>query len=375
MSKYKKLIGFICFISITLGGFAFYNTFAKSSNPKVEFKNIQGDSEFLSSIKIDGTLYSANHYLSSSFSFIDNDFVYPKDENFIDKLDKGYNITYNNALDNYRGFLRGKSPYQTFKETDEHIVYTSMARDIYLSDYENNSILISVLEKDTEEASDHRLSAPKDLSGHVSLEHTYINYPNMYVALRDMNHLNVYSLNLEQENLLFNKVNNLYQESNSNLIVYPRYSNTIGESYLELYEETGESDIIYLYNFETDNLTLVPTSDEVENPVVVTEETNIYVVDSSLNNYELYEVDIENDKLNLITSLQSIDLEDSESGELSFASPSFIIDGKLYSEINTPNKALIQINDIKTGELLYGGALETNDSGLSASIYQFDINK
>ena len=71
---------------------------------------------------------------SSTFDFMDNQFIFPDDESLFEKLDDTYIATYNKIMNRYRSFARGKSPYANYSESEDQIVYVDMQRNTDFSD-------------------------------------------------------------------------------------------------------------------------------------------------------------------------------------------------------------------------------------------------
>lgn len=384
MTRYSKLIGFIFFAIITLGTYGITQVIAESNRPKAETTTIEGDDSYLTPIHFKGSIYgnsflSSSYLSSSSFEFIDNHFIFPENQSLSEKLDDGYNATYNRLMSEHRSFLRGKSPYGTYAETDDQVIYVSMKRDMDFSDHRNNSTVVSVLNKATEEETAYTLSPPEELGDIVILEDTYVSYPDIYFTFSAADQLSVYSLSLEERTPAFTKIRELYQELGTDITSYQGYDSSIDIRYLELYDATQNNSVMttsHLYDYESNQITSIPSSVDLVEPKVVTDDDQIYMLDVYLENYQIYKVDSVNDTLEPLTKMQLVPYEEDDSSDYVQITPYSIVDGALYSVLSTNNQELIQVNDIQTGELLYGGSVETTgkyENQTKASIYDFNI--
>ena len=67
-------------------------------------------------------------------------------------------------------------------------------------------ILLSVLDKSSEEEKSYTLSPPEDLGDIINLDDVYINFPSIHFTFNTEGQLSVYSLDLDEETPTFAKV-------------------------------------------------------------------------------------------------------------------------------------------------------------------------
>lgn len=381
MTRYSKLIGFIFFAVVTLGTYGINQITAKSNRPEAEFVTIEGDAAYLTPVHAKGDIYGDHFMSSSSFDFMDNQFIFPDDESLFEKLDDTYIATYNKIMNRYRSFARGKSPYANYSESEDQIVYVDMQRNTDFSDPQNNAILLSVLDKSSEEEKSYTLSPPEDLGDIINLDDVYINFPSIHFTFNTEGQLSVYSLDLDEETPTFTKVREISQDISTDIDAYPGLDASIDYKYLEIYDAQANDTIMtvsHLYDYESDQIIPMPSYTDLIEPKVITDGDQIYMLDGYFENYQIYEVDSVNDTLELITKMQIAPYEENDSNDYVQIIPYSIVDGALYSVLSTNNQEIIQVNDIQNGELLYGGSLETTGKykdQTKASIYDFNISQ
>lgn len=381
MTRYSKLIGFIFFAMVTLGTYGINQIVVGSNKTEAEFVTIEGDDAYLNPVHAKGDIYGNYFMSSSSFDFIDNQFIFPDDKSLFEKLDNTYIATYNKIMDRYRSFARGKYPYAYYSESEDQIVYVDMQRNTDFSDPQNNAILLSVLDKSSEEEKSYTLSPPEDLGGIINLDDVYINFPSIHFTFNTEGQLSVYSLDLEEVTPTFTKVREISQDISTDIDAYPGLDASIDHKYLEIYDAQTTDAIMtvsHLYDYESDQIIPMPSYTDLIEPKVVTNGDQIYMLDGYFEDYKIYEVDSVNDTLEPLTKMQLVPFEENDSNDYVQITPHSIVDGALYSVLSTNNQEIIQVNDIQNGELLYGGSLETTGKykdQTKANFYDFNINQ
>ncbi|SFK18815.1 hypothetical protein SAMN04488569_101438 [Marinilactibacillus piezotolerans] len=377
MSKYLKLIAFLSFTVVTMSVYSIMQAMAQSVEP-LELITLEGDETYADDLYLAGYVNSDVNTLNPGFTYGHGKFNYVADLSFFNQLDHSLNPLVNELTNEYRSFLRGKSPYATFKESETQIVYTGTAADVYWSGELDNQLIISVLDKLTSEETSYTLSLPEDSenSSYLDVRDTYIQYPNMYFTIgsynvaTESNEFNIYAVNLEAAEPQLELIRSIDPQLNEvNGGDYEQQN--LDSRYLELtsvdYETTGQpvSGELYIYDYIEDKMLNIPDLETLNSPRILSSAAGLFILNPTEQKYEAYQADTATDPV----SLSKVS-EISSSGSNSQLIPSFISNGLLYSyeesytDITSQigNYTInIQINDLNTGEVVYRGEFVSPD--------------
>lgn len=390
MAKYTKLIGTIIFTLITFSVYSISQG-QNSTNQTLTLSTIEGDPSYIDDLYLAGYAFTNTDSADPSFVYQNGDFTFLEELSFLDKIDYSTNPLINKIKDKHASFLRGKSPYATFEENKERIIYASSRSDIYWSKSTVNQLSVSVLEKSTNKETTGVFSLPDNLqkSDFMNLRDVYITYPKIYFTVGTSNPstnteaLSVLSVDLEDSEPKLKLVREFDSEFNdTNNGNYTGLS-TSNSRYLNLnstyYSDEGEPTVskMALYDYSEDKILDIPDLEKLSSPAVLKAEDGLYIADAAEHGYTIYKADTAKSPV----ALSKI-TEISGSAESSTLYPTFIFKDSLYSYeeiyVDKNSTSFIQTNDLETGELTYRGELTSNNKkaeNVYFSLTEFEVSE
>ncbi|MFC6464681.1 hypothetical protein ACFP65_06745 [Marinilactibacillus sp. GCM10026970] len=382
MKKYTKLFAFSLFSIAFLSVYCISQVVAKPGNIDLVFTTFEGDDTYLEPLVLTGFASSNPNETDPRFTYKDGQFSYQKQQSLLKNIDRVNNPRIDSLRENYRSFVRGKSPFSYYNETEDLVIYTNTNYETYWqsNDY---SIEVSILNKNDESVSEHTLKLPEDESNIFTLESVSINYPNIYYLINRSEELKLYSTNLTDNNPTLTLEQNFTDQLGPNTTSYSMFnSNDANDIFLELgtLVATGsyssyETQLSHLYNYDTGDILEIDTIQNEDTLNTVFNEDDIYLYGETEDYFTLQQVTFEGGG-----SKDTIEFEkqrlpqrkNSEEDDLYYDTIG-IRDGILYTSISDYQENLsrqgIQVNDIQTGELLYFGMIEPNDVDVWSSNY------
>lgn len=405
MNKQTKLFGLMAFIAICFIGFGVYRAFSANDTLDVKLTTTEGDDSHFSSIAFSGNVYSTNiGYSQESFTYMGDELVYLDDLFWFEQMDQEFNPKVNHLIKNHRSFMRGKSRRSNqYLDSPTHLIYTGMLQDVDWTQYNNNTLNLAVLDKETEEEQNYDVTLDNQttVASYIEIVSSYLNYPELTLITNEQDAAGdytsdwfAYTIDLTQPTETIHPDVNLTEELNATgSIIKTAVSATQTGRYVPLgvmdqlddYYEGDLSTIeYYIYDNQTKEVTAVPSFEENDTLVLSDGET-IYVGKDLGETIELNELNMDSEALNLIGS---IDMVTPTIGRTQYDTYGhyyqpylFIADEKLYAyeedysqDISLPT---FQVSDISTQDTLFSGVLELKDSELAEdyqiSLYQYDF--
>lgn len=319
MTKYTKLISFFAICSLVLFGFHFYQAQTQSSELEVELVIEEGQKEELDHLQFLGNAFEYDSYSSTSFEYKDGNVSYMTDLSLFKNMDFSFTAGMNRYIEDYRSFMRGKARLSNlFTETEDYLVYTGMQSDVNWRSFNDNSLTISLLNKETKEESTHEVLLTGGSYHSHSVVAAYIDYPKLTIAAQaadenlDINWL-IYSFNLNDPEEELSPVSNLGRTSESSSIHFS-HSQTKNERFFlfRTVEPGGTDEYDYLvdmiptgsfiYDTQTEEVKELPSFEDGET-VILTESDTVLVGNDLGDTIEWNEWDFEGETLtNLGTS-------------------------------------------------------------------------
>lgn len=182
MTKYSKLISIVALCLIILFGFSIYQAQAQSGAPEIELVTEEGDSAQLDLLHTVANIYDyASYNRSTSYEFKNGEFENIDNQSVIQRMDYTFSSAINRYIEDYRSFMRGKTRVTDhFTETNDYLLYTAMQSDVNWRQYEDNTLSISVLDKETGEEQAHETLLTGG-SYHTVIA-AYVDYPSITIV-------------------------------------------------------------------------------------------------------------------------------------------------------------------------------------------------
>ncbi|WP_161878416.1 hypothetical protein [Alkalibacterium sp. MB6] len=437
MNKQYKLIGFVAFILIVFIGFKVYDVSASPEQMNLTVSTELGEADQMEDIQfIAHTFNYTNYQQSPNFEFRDGSFQNLNNQSMFEAMDYHFSPSVNSLIDRYRSFVRGKSQSPNhFTETDNHVIYTAFMSDVDWNVRGSDKLLISSLNKSTEEEKDFEvnLQIPDGSSSYYySVVDTYVNYSELTIIVNTYNSTNeeeltlIYEFDIENPTDTLTPVAHLESELGQGGKVQVSTNVNPANRYIPLrhlydIEETMYGEMIYssvdfyVYDRQTQELTAIPsfedsatmvdgddssdnsqsdtanenngTSDDYspDEMIVLTENESVYVAQNKGESVEWYTFNVESADLQQVGTLdmanESIGREFVDYYQTTFNNTMHVSDGKLYAsgvdfnqEIGAP---VFQVSDLASLEILFYGAIQTDDPELNEvleiSVYEYEI--
>lgn len=178
MAKYAKLISLIILSILTLTGYTLYQQDIQADHTSVKLVTEEGEPDVLDNLHFLGliTSSSGNFSRSETFEYSQGNVNALTDLSFLEHLDYEFTPNMNRYIEDYRSFMRGKSRGpRNFAETRNHLVYTGMQSDVNWRAFNDNSLTIAMLNKNTGDEQEYAVTLADGSNQHVIA--TYVNYP------------------------------------------------------------------------------------------------------------------------------------------------------------------------------------------------------
>lgn len=366
MSKYSKLFSIFTICVLTLVGFIIYQSQGEPAGLKLELVTAQGQAAEIERLQLIGHAFNYGQSTSSTpFEFQNGSISYMEDNSLIETMDSAFNTTVNRYILNYRSFMRGKARQSNlFTETDEYLLYTGMRTDVNWQAFHDNSLTLSLLDKETKEEMEHEVI----LNGgpYQSVVATYLNYPHLTIVTQGVDdNMNsswpIYSFDLNNPEIELTPVQNLGRTSEANTVQLSDSKTKTGRYILFRTVEPGETDdygsvlnIIptgyYVYDTQAEEVKEIPTSEEDET-LVLTDSETVLVGNDLGNAIEWSNWDVNDESL---TPIGTSDMVSETIGRVS-----------VYYHDTTFNQGLQLIND-----RIYAFEQESSEEVMTRPLFQ-----
>ncbi len=384
MNKYIKLTSLLLLIIVTLTGFGLYQ--AQASSPYTELKIVtsEGKPEYVEPFHLFSFVSDSDTYgNSSAVEFKNGRSQYVQDQPFLKKMDFNYTPHINELIETHRSFMRGKSRRaEQYTETDQHIFYTGMESDVHWDNPSLGQLTISVLDKETETEESYSVSLGNE-GTYYDVRAAYINYPtlNMIITTNNSSDLPetvIYSFDVENPSEEMTEVINLSNVIEGNDALHIGLLQDKSERFIPIqavtdtsaseFDYTVETSGYYVYDTQTQEVIDVPMFEE--KTLLFTDNDTVYVGKDLGDTIELYEMNLDNEKLNpmgtIMMATPTIGDEDGNYYNGVFNSSMTILDGKFYAyetqHTDNVSRPLFQVTDILTQETLFNGTIKPKDT-------------
>ncbi|MCC5893946.1 MAG: hypothetical protein JJU16_00660 [Alkalibacterium sp.] len=403
MTKYSKLFSILTICLLTLVGFTFYQAQAESVRPKVELVTEEGQAEELDLLYFLGNVHGYDSYrnnYNTTFEYRNGEMHYFDDLSILQKVDFNFTPRMNRYTEDYRSFMRGKSRQTDhYTETDEYLLYTGMHSDVNWRQFNDNSLTISLLDKETNEETAQEVH----LTGgsYQSVIAAYLDYPSLTLVTQALdedstNNWLIYSYDLENpQDEIAPVINSKHTLGSPTIQLSDSQSKTGRYLSFRTLEpgETDEYDYVlnhttsgyYVYDTVTEELKEVPSFEEGET-VVLTEAETILVGNDLEDDIVWSEWNFEDDSL-------------TEQGTASMVTPTIgrvqvhyydytfnqglqLINGRIYAfeedYVEDMSRPLFQVIDLDSFDTVFSGyiGVETNldTSQAELVVYEYSLD-
>lgn len=390
MKKYNKLTSLILFIAFVFTSFFIWSAQAASPNPKINIVTVEGNAEHLKPVELYGSISNNLAYGELPiFHFENNQVTYVDDKPLIQKFDGHSSTIINDLIANYRSFMRGKTRQTNqYIMTDEWVVYTAVATDVYWQESAEDELIISILNKNTKEENEHRIDLDDNMN-YFNLQTAYLNYPELSIVLTKYNtddeeeHF-IYSFDLENpkeelvERINFSdkiKEDEFFYVGNSfdktgRFIPFQtlRTVETTIEDDDDVYTDIQETTGYFVYDILERRFIDIPLFEE-NSTHLFTDQNQLYVAEDLGEVLSFYEM---NPNTETLESIGQIDLALVSNDQMNLDSYNHLLDpnltvynGKLYAyeeqEFKNSYLPFFQVIDFEKNETLFLGRLDASE--------------
>lgn len=407
MNKYSKLTNLSILIALLFTSFFLWKAQAVSPNPKVNIVTIEGNAEYLKPIELYGDISNNQVYGNHPILTLrDNKIEYLEDQPITKQIDGSLNASIDRLITDYRSFMRGKTRQANrYITTDDWVVYTALATDIYWQDSVENELIISILNRETEEEREFTINLGEQVN-YFNLHTTQLNYPELSIAMT------IYNTNGNAEHIistfdfenpeanLSEKINfsdklkddefvyagNIFDKSGRFIPFQSvRITQTMDDQYDGMNTESREVTSFFVYDIEKRKFIDIPLFEENKTHVFV-DQNRIYVVEDLGETLTFYEMDLESEELKAPIDIQmaspSMGRDLLHSYNEFFNQNIAVVNGKLYAyerqQFKEAYLPVFQVIDLEENENVFLGRLDaSNDAKLDAptiDIFEFQLN-
>ncbi|MUV38356.1 hypothetical protein JNUCC1_02194 [Lentibacillus sp. JNUCC-1] len=147
MKKYWKSIAITMIIVLGLGTFYLQVALASGGNPNFTIKTIEGDKAKAENLRIDG--YYSTDTIDENITITQEGSKYMSDYSYWERLNGiNHDPMYKRLTTEYRGFMRGKSPWMgSMYEDDSYLAYAAVEYDFRSFETGDFTFNLAVLDK------------------------------------------------------------------------------------------------------------------------------------------------------------------------------------------------------------------------------------
>lgn len=390
MKKYNKLTTLVLLITLAFTSFFIWKAQAASPNPKVNIVTIEGNAEHLKPVELYANISNNLAFGSQPVFQLENNKVdYVDDRPLLQQVDGHLNSFIDGLISEHRSFMRGKTRRSNqYIVTDDWIVYTAMATDVYWQESAEDELIISILNKQTKEEKEYTIHLGDNVN-YVNLHTAYLNYPELSITLTKYNisgeaeHL-ISTFNFENPEAELTEQINFTDKINENEFFYVGNSfdktgrfipfqtlqtiETVDEVYGDIYTDSRETTSYFVYDMIERKFIDIPLFEE-NDTLLFTDQNQIYVAEDLGETFDFYEV---NPNTETLESIGNIDLSfaSSDQGYVdsynNLPDPNRVVyDGKLYAYEEQVFKGsylpVFKVIDLEKNEILFHGRLDASE--------------
>lgn len=390
MKKYNKLTTLVLLITLAFTSFFIWKAQAASPNPKVNIVTIEGNSEHLKPVELHANISNNLAFGSQPvFQLVNNRVDYVDDRPFLQQVDGHLNSFIDGLISEHRSFMRGKTRRSDqYIVTDDWIVYTAMATDVYWQESVEDELIISILNKQTNEEKEYTIHLGDNVN-YVNLHTAYLNYPELSIVLT------TYDMDGEAEYLvstfdfehpeaeLTERINFTDQMEQEEYFYVGKTFDKTGrfipfqslqtlqrddQIYDDFYTDSSITTGYFVYDIEDRKFIDIPLFEE-NDTLLLTDKDQVYVAEDLGEKIDLYEMNLNNKKLESMFSIDlpfpSIDQDEMYFHDAIPDPNKMVFDGKLYiyNQQNFKGALLpvFQVIDLENNETLFLGRLDASD--------------
>ncbi len=389
MKKYNKLTTLVLLIALVFTSFFIWEAQAAPPNPKVNIVTIEGNAEHLKPVElyasISNNLAYGNHPV---FQLEKNEVNYEDDRPFLQQVDGHLNSFIDRLITDHRSFMRGKTRRpEHYIMTDDWIVYTAMATEVYWQDTVENELIISILNKQTKAEKEYRINLGDDVN-YFNFHTASLNYPELSIALTK------YDVDGEAEHLISTFD---FENPDEELVEQINFTDKIGdeeffyvgntfdktgrfipfqsvqtiqateEVYDDIYTDFRKTTGYFVYDIVERQLIDIPLFKE-NDTLLFTNQDQIYVVEDLGETLDFYEMNVDTESLEFTNTIDIVFSMEQVEPDFYHSLPDLnkmVDDGKLYvyNQQNFKGSYLpvFQVIDIEKNETLFLGRLDASD--------------
>lgn len=390
MKKYNKLTTLLLLIVLVFTSFFIWKAQAASPNPKVNIITIEGNAEHLKPVELYASVSDNQVYGNHPVFLLENNKVsYREDRPFLQQVDGHLNSVIDGLISEYRSFMRGKTRHaDRYIVTDDWVVYTDMAANVYWQSSVEDKLIISILNKQTKEEKEYSIQLDDDMN-YFNLHTAQLNYPELSLALTkyDMNgeaeHL-ISTFDFENPEAELTERINFTDKIKDEEYFYSQNTfdktgrfipfqlletvQTAIEVEDDIYTDSSKTIGYFVYDIVERKFIDIPLFEENET-LLLTDHDRVYVAEDSGETLELYEMNQQTEALEVMGTIQmassSIGRNQQYLYNEFFYQNMTVLDGKLYAygqdEFKGSTLPVFQVIDLEKNETLFLGRLDGSD--------------
>lgn len=401
MMRYWKIISITIISILAIGAFYIQSALAENNFLDFTFTIKSGDEEAVENLMLQGSYYGEGEQ-GQNVTIQTTGTTYSNNNSLLDSINPYYiDPKIKRLQKEYRSFMRGKeNNIAPFYEDEKLLVYADVDWGSMIND-QDFTFDIEVLEKESGETEAFELEVPeKNKYDYIYVENVQMADGELKVITRqsvkrkNQNEFHVYRFDVSAQKLISDDLITSYQDetdtgwsytdliSSSNISgeenKYITFVKTILEDVQgeggEIYSEEVAKELV-TYNLETKQMKSTELPDEINgeshNAVLIGK--MVYFGQDSEAGGELIAYNIESEE---IDSNQTIDLLSKEQEDFGLLMK--IHEGKMYIAnlfIDRDTNGKIAVIELDTGEILYEGFVNVENSKTAPSGYELFLNE